>query len=783
MLHFYGLNRSNKLSLVQNFRKTDKDSILLLESFVKKFNKKGALWVQPKSDLNNKDGSLKIKSLKILTKKVFFLSKNYPLILKNNNVKTKVEIKNVKTFYVFSNFTKLQFSYYFFEKNLFEALTKLLTFFKENLPSKMTQNNLEDFNKECLPLFAFFKFLKSEKPFQYNIESLVTFSYLNIFLKERKLQPSALIKAKKNSSLLKQFLIKNFFESSNTILLFTFETMKKKSELSIQLSDLRKKKSYWLSLVKMFENHLFQNFYNTTSIFSILTMEKIHLSLKKPVFSNKKREEVLSSWGFLGSPSFRIRKKESKSSSNPEESYQTKKLKFYLYKINFYSLIDYFSYPLNSACYLFSDSNVIHLKGSNRAFQFLSHSDFAIEKNEKYFDFLVLFFGVYPRGLESRFDQFLLTKTFKHLNFEHFRTTSLNFINKHFFPESNSQSLFYFYKTLPLSETNLSFFDFGKIETFLFDKFKKYDLTKKLANDYRTPQTMNSLSNIFLAVKEFRFEKQAFFIQNQLYPKFKFLSSIFPEPHCFSLKLKRQVKFFSLLNSDFSNLWPLTKPRPNLDLSRLSSFQNWMKKNHLIFFKIQLFPTILSFQSIFSKNIDARSCETFHLFYYKNQSLMLQNYKASYLFYWNYNPFGFLTILSFQRTIYDYVNNLKRVIKQNSSITQTALINKLNSKILSYCYSNCFILNQKTFKQLDKELMKLLWKWSLRRHNNKSNEWVQNKYFFNLNRTTWIFGSNSSTSFPYSLRLKEEFENSNVQLIYLPYHHQLFNIFSVSLSG
>ena len=760
MFYFYELNRGNKLFRVSNSKKTAQTSTFLLESFVKKFTPK--------------DSSLQIKSVKILTQKFFFLSKNCPLLLKKNKTQTKVEMKNVKTFYVFSNFTKLQFTYYFFEKILFEALTKLLTFSKENLPSKMLQNNLEEFNKQSLSLFSFCKFLKLEKPFDYNIESFVTFSYLNIFLKERKLDSISSLRTKKKNSLFKSFLMKNMFDFSSTILLFTFETIKKKSELFIQSTDLRKKKTYWLSLVKIFEDSLFQCFRKITSIFSILTMEKIHLSLKT-------REETLTSSFFSGP--LPLGATESRSCFTQDESYQRKKLTFYLYKSHLYSVLNYFSYPLNSAFYRFSDSNLIHLKEINRSFQFLSDSEFDTEKkekNERFLDFIILFFGVHSSDLASRFDQFLLTKIFKHLSLENLRNNSLTFFSQNVFSESNPESLFYLFKTSHSSEKNVRFFDFGKIQPFLFDKLKKHDLNKKLINIYNIQQTKNSLSSSFLGLKKFRFRKKTSFIQNLFYPNLKFLRSSFLQPHSFSLKLKKQIKFCSLLNSDFTDLWSLTKPRPTLELSFLNSFQNWIKKNHLRCFKIQLFPTVISFQFLLSESIYVKNGETFNLFYYKTQSFMIQNHKISSLFYWNYNPFGFLTILPYQLNVHDYLDNLKRVIKQNSSTTQTILINKLNSKILSYCYHNYFILNQRTFKQLDKELVKLLWKWSLRRHNNKSNQWIQNKYFFNLNRTTWIFGSNSSL---FSMPLKEDFEKSNVQLIYLPYHHQIFKIFSLSFSS
>lgn len=125
----------------------------------------------------------------------------------------------------------------------------------------------------------------------------------------------------------------------------------------------------------------------------------------------------------------------------------------------------------------------------------------------------------------------------------------------------------------------------------------------------------------------------------------------------------------------------------------------------------------------------------------------------------------------FQKNLLVYLKNLKQILKMNSSQNQLLLIKKLTPKLLSYCYFYRFFLFQKSVKYLDQQFFMKIWRWSCRRHNNKSKKWIQQKYFFNLNKEKWVFGSYFLTTYRAS-----NFTKKSLKLQYLPSHFQLFKI-------
>lgn len=117
-----------------------------------------------------------------------------------------------------------------------------------------------------------------------------------------------------------------------------------------------------------------------------------------------------------------------------------------------------------------------------------------------------------------------------------------------------------------------------------------------------------------------------------------------------------------------------------------------------------------------------------------------------------------------------YLNSLKKTVKTYSNKNQIFLIEVLNEKVYSWSYNYRFIFIPDYFLQLDQKLFKFLWTWAIRRHNNKSKNWIKTKYFHTLTKKNWIFGSYTLDEHkPYKLQ-------GSTKFIYIPFHSQvLFN--------
>lgn len=100
----------------------------------------------------------------------------------------------------------------------------------------------------------------------------------------------------------------------------------------------------------------------------------------------------------------------------------------------------------------------------------------------------------------------------------------------------------------------------------------------------------------------------------------------------------------------------------------------------------------------------------------------------------------FLNTLSSQDLVTNhFLMNFKMIVKNSSSLSQSDLILKLTGLMYSYSYFCKNLWNLKTIQTAEKEIFNCLWKWSCRRHNNKSKKWIQEKYFYQLTFNTWVF--------------------------------------------
>nr|BBE24886.1 maturase [Raphidocelis subcapitata] len=121
-------------------------------------------------------------------------------------------------------------------------------------------------------------------------------------------------------------------------------------------------------------------------------------------------------------------------------------------------------------------------------------------------------------------------------------------------------------------------------------------------------------------------------------------------------------------------------------------------------------------------------------------------------------------------SIREYLFKIKTLLKTLSTQLQIYLIKKLTPKFYAWSYRHRFFgcLDLKKNKEIDHAVTLLLWRWSLRRHNNKAKHWIRTKYFYCFNENNWIFGNFSM--------IETDFK-SRQTLIYLPSHFQILFFF------
>ncbi len=93
-------------------------------------------------------------------------------------------------------------------------------------------------------------------------------------------------------------------------------------------------------------------------------------------------------------------------------------------------------------------------------------------------------------------------------------------------------------------------------------------------------------------------------------------------------------------------------------------------------------------------------------------------------------PLGFKTIVKpSKKSTRLHYEQLANFIGSNKPLNQKALIIRLNAIIRGWCNYYSTVVSKVAFSNLDNLLKWKLWKWGIRRHNNKGRKWLKDKYF------------------------------------------------------
>jgi RNA-directed DNA polymerase len=86
-----------------------------------------------------------------------------------------------------------------------------------------------------------------------------------------------------------------------------------------------------------------------------------------------------------------------------------------------------------------------------------------------------------------------------------------------------------------------------------------------------------------------------------------------------------------------------------------------------------------------------------------------------------------------------FLTKIRKLIKENAQATAGNLIVQLNPKIRGWANYHRHVSSKQTFVKVDDAIFRALWQWAKRRHPNKSERWVKEKYFHSIEQRNRVF--------------------------------------------
>ena len=106
--------------------------------------------------------------------------------------------------------------------------------------------------------------------------------------------------------------------------------------------------------------------------------------------------------------------------------------------------------------------------------------------------------------------------------------------------------------------------------------------------------------------------------------------------------------------------------------------------------------------------------------------------------YPNHHERGYKTLIKpNKKAVKLHYAKLKDVFDRHKTAPVIALVSKLNPIIRGWCNYHKHNVAKETFSELDNLVWKRTWRWATRRHPNKSDSWVKNKYFAPNGNRNW----------------------------------------------
>jgi RNA-directed DNA polymerase len=100
---------------------------------------------------------------------------------------------------------------------------------------------------------------------------------------------------------------------------------------------------------------------------------------------------------------------------------------------------------------------------------------------------------------------------------------------------------------------------------------------------------------------------------------------------------------------------------------------------------------------------------------------------------------GKLLIKPAKKSVIRFLREVKEIFNSNKTMIQGDMILLLNLKIRGWCNYYRHVVSGDAFSYVGFRLWQMCWRWSVRRHPNKSKTWVKDKYFKSVKGSNWRF--------------------------------------------
>ena len=100
---------------------------------------------------------------------------------------------------------------------------------------------------------------------------------------------------------------------------------------------------------------------------------------------------------------------------------------------------------------------------------------------------------------------------------------------------------------------------------------------------------------------------------------------------------------------------------------------------------------------------------------------------------------GNLLIHPSSKSLTSLLRRVREVIRDHPQVTPGALIWLLNPILRGWANYHQHVASKQTFNQVDRLIFRALWRWSCRRHPQKSRQWIRKKYFKTVGNRHWVF--------------------------------------------
>jgi RNA-directed DNA polymerase len=101
---------------------------------------------------------------------------------------------------------------------------------------------------------------------------------------------------------------------------------------------------------------------------------------------------------------------------------------------------------------------------------------------------------------------------------------------------------------------------------------------------------------------------------------------------------------------------------------------------------------------------------------------------------------GFKTIITpSKKSVKNHYEKISTTIKRNLPTPQLGLISELNPIIRGWCNYYSSVVSKEIFSGISNQVYQRLFRWAKRRHNNKTDKWITNKYWHTIGGNNWEF--------------------------------------------